>query len=113
MAKTTVTDTQNKNYTVKKIEINPDNATQVFTYKFIRDYCAIFFKKLPKDAKYVVRGLNILRDTTLKSYNDPFMTEDEYAEYTAGKVKDNTKFKYFYGFTISIRIPNEEGNLFL
>ena len=40
MAKTTVTDTQNKNYTVKKIEINPDNATQVFTYKFIRDYCA-------------------------------------------------------------------------
>ena len=70
-------------------------------------------KKLPKDAKYVVRGLNILRDTTLKSYNDPFMTEDEYDEYTAGKVKDNTKFKYFYGFTISIRIPNEEGNLFL
>ncbi len=45
-------------------------------------------KDLPKGTNYTVSGLNILRNSTLKSYNENFMTEEDYDEYTQGKVTD-------------------------
>jgi hypothetical protein len=69
-------------------------------------------KDLPEGSKVVVRSLNILRDTTLKGYNNDFMDEDTYYEYAKGKVKDDTKFKYFRNFTITVKEPNRQGNMF-
>lgn len=101
-----------KNYTKKIITIRPDKDDQVFTFKQIKKYIEEKTKDLPKDSKFFVRGLNILRDTTLKGYEDDFMTQDDYDEYSKGKVKDATKFDKFYNFTITIQQPNNQ-NMFM
>ena len=94
------------NYIKKTITIRPDKANQLFTYKQVKTYCEQVLKTLHKDSKMIVKAENILRDTTLKSYDDDFISQAEYDNYTQGKVKDATKFDKFYNFTITIREPN-------
>ena len=60
-------------------------------------------KDLPKRTNCTVSGLNLLRNSTLKSYNETFMTEQDYDEYTQGKVTDASKSDKFYDFTVTIR----------
>lgn len=94
-----------KNYIKRTLTIRPDEEDQVFTFKQIKKYVEEKMKDLPPNGRYFVRGLNILRDTTLKGYEDDFQTQDEYDEYAKGKVKDATKFDKFYNFTITIHQP--------
>ena len=96
------------NYVKKSVTVRPDKDNEVFTFQQIKKYCDEKLKSLPKGTKYVVRAENILRDTTLKGLDDDFMQEEDYDEYTKGKVKDNTKFKYFKNFTITMREPNND-----
>jgi len=94
---------ETENYMKKTITIRPDKDNQLFTFKQIKDYVTNKMKDLPKGTNYTVSGLNILRNATLKSYNENFMTEEDYDEYTQGKVTDATKFDKFYEFTVTIR----------
>ena len=94
---------ETENYIKKTITIRPDKDNQLFTFKQIKDYVTNKMKDLPKGTNYTVSGLNILRNSTLKSYNENFMTEEDYDEYTQGKVTDATKFDKFYEFTVTIR----------
>lgn len=55
-----------QNYIKSTITIRPDKDNQVFTFKQVKDFCEKKFKTLPPDTKIVVKGLNILRDTTLR-----------------------------------------------
>ncbi len=110
--KSPVTEFVTSNYTKKTITIRPDADNQVFTFKQVQEYCNKKMKDFKPDAKVVVTGLNILRNTTLKGYDDDFMSEDSYEEYAKGKVNDSSKFDKFYSFTITIR-ENHEGNLFI
>ena len=96
------------NYVKKSVTVRPDKDNEVFTFPQIKKYCHEKLKNLPEGTVYIVRALNILRDTSLKEFDDYFMTDEEYDEYTKGKVKDNTKFKYFKNFTITIREPNND-----
>jgi hypothetical protein len=100
------------NYIKRTITVRPDKDNQLFTFKQVKEFCEKKEKQLPANAKMVVRGLNILRDTTLKSYDDDFMNEDEYDEYSIGKNKDSSKFNKFFNFTITILEPNTQ-NMFL
>jgi hypothetical protein len=96
------------NFIKRTITVRPDKENQLFTFKQVKEYCEKKQKQLPENAKMIIRGLNILRDTTLKSYDDNFMTEDEYDNYSKGKVKDSSKFDKFYNFTITIIQPNNQ-----
>lgn len=95
---------QSKGFTTKSITVKPKKADGLFSFNDIKRYIE---KHMPKDKKVIVRATNILRDTTLKGYNDEFMTEDEFDDYIRGKVKDHDKFKYFYDFTVTIVEKNE------
>jgi hypothetical protein len=95
------------NYTKKTITIRPDKDNELFTFNQIKTYCNDVEKTLGKNEKMVVKGLNILKDSTLRGYNDDFMSEDEWDEYCQGKVHDSTKFNLFYNFTIVVRSPNK------
>lgn len=101
------------NYVKKTVTVRPDKENQVFTFKQIKKYCDEKLGSLPKGTKYVVRAENILRDTTLKGLDDDFMDEEDYDEYAKGKVKDDTKFKYFKNFTITMREPSNEKSMFV
>jgi hypothetical protein len=109
MRKSKVIIKKTKNYTCKTITIRPDKDDQVFTFRQVSDYCAMMTKKLEKNGgQYTVTALNILRNTTLKGYNDRFDTQEEYDEYCKKKVKDASKFDIFYSFTITVREDNDE-----
>ena len=87
-------------FTKKTLTIRPDKKNQVFTYKQEKNYSEQVLKSLPRDAKVVITGQNILRDTTLKGYNDNIMSEEEYEIYTRGKVADDSKFDKFLYITL-------------
>jgi len=53
-----------------------------------------------------VTGLNIIRNSSLKGYEDDFMDDDAWDDYYNSKVRDSTKYDKFYSFTITIRQPN-------
>ena len=59
-----------------------------------------------KDDTMVVTGLNILRNSNLKGYEDDFIDDDAWDEYCKSKVRGGAKFDKFYEFTITIRQPN-------
>ena len=103
---------QFRNFISKQVTIYPDRDDQLFDYKQVKAYVTKQTKDLPEDAHVIVRGLNILRDSTLKSYGGDMMDEEVFYEYTKGKVKDDTKFKYFRNFTITVKEPNRQGNMF-
>ena len=63
-------------------------------------------QKLGIDDRMTVTGLNILRNSSLKGYEDDFMDDEAWDEYCNSKVKDGTKYDKFYSFTITIRQPN-------
>jgi len=90
------------NYTKKTITIRPDKDNHLFTRKQIKTFCEKKIKKLGKDDRMVVTGLNILRNSNLKGYED----DDAWDEYCKEKVHNGTKFDKFYEFTITIRQPN-------
>jgi hypothetical protein len=93
-----------KSYTCKTITIRPDKDGQVFTFKQVSDYCARKEKDLEKNGgQFTVQAMNILRNTTLKGYNERFDTQEEYDEYCKNKVNDASKFDIFYSFTITLR----------
>jgi hypothetical protein len=106
MKKDPVKELATPNFIKKTITIRPDKENQLFTYKQIKKYGEQVLKTLHKDSKMIVKGENILRDTTLKGYNDDFLSQEEYDEYAQGHVKDSTKFDKFYNFTITILEPN-------
>jgi len=64
------------NYTKKTITIRPNKDDQIFTRKQIKTYCQKQKLKLGIDDRMVVTGLNILRDSSLKSYEDEFMDDE-------------------------------------
>jgi hypothetical protein len=101
-----------QNFTRKSVTIRPDKKNQVFTYKQIKKYSDQVLKTLPENSKVIITGLNILRETTLKGYNDPMMEEEEFEEYTKGKTKEASKFDKFFNFTISVYEPNKKPNYF-
>ena len=94
------------NYTKKTITIRPDKDNKWFTRKQIKEYCNKQMKKLGIDDRMTVTGLNILRNSSLKGYEDDFMDDEAWDEYCNSKVKDGTKYDKFYSFTITIRQPN-------
>jgi hypothetical protein len=106
MKKDPVKELVTPNFIKKTVTIRPDKENQLFTYKQVKSYGEQVLKTLPKDSKMIVKGENILRDTTLKGYNDDFLSQEEYDEYAQGYVKDSTKFDKFYNFTITILEPN-------
>lgn len=92
-------------FTSKQITLAPPQG-KLLTYKHIRDFCKEQQKKLPKGAIMIVRGENILRTTTLYStYGKQWDTNEEWDEYLNGTVEETDKFKAFYNFTISVKIP--------
>jgi len=42
----------------------------------------------------------------LKGYDDNFISDEDWNDYSQGKVKDSEKFNNFYNFTITIRSSN-------
>jgi len=96
------------NYTKKTITIRPDKDNQLFTRKQIKTFCEKQIKKLGKDDTMVVTGLNILRNSNLKGYEDDFMDDDAWDKYCYSKVDNGTKFDKFYEFTITVRRPNNK-----
>ena len=69
---------ENRNYITKTITIRPDEDDAVFTYDQIREYCNKKLKIERKSGtKIVIRGLNILRDTTLKGFDEDEIMEDD------------------------------------
>ena len=94
------------NYTKKTITIRPDKDNQIFTRKQIKEYCNKQMQKLGIDDRMTVTGLNILRNSSLKGYEDDFMDDDAWDDYCKSKVRDGTKYDKFYSFTITIRQPN-------
>lgn len=105
MKKDAVIIKQSNGFIQKSVTIRPDEENQIFTYKQIKAYTEKQIKKLPKGTKMIVRATNILRDTTLKGYDDDFMDENDYDEYVTGKVKNTAKFKHFFNFTVTIIEP--------
>jgi len=91
------------NYRTKTVTIRPDKDNQVFTFKQVQDYSKKQMTKLSPNADVLITGLNILRETTLKGYENDFMTQHAYDEYLKGHVEDATKFDKLYNFTIRIR----------
>jgi len=63
-------------------------------------------QKLGIDDRMVVTGMNILRNTTLKQYEDDFMDDEAWDRYCKSKAKDSSKYDKFYEFTLTIRQPN-------
>ena len=63
------------NYTKKTITIRPNKQNQLFTRKQIKDYCQKQMLKLDVNDRMVVTGLNILRNSNLKEYEDDFMDD--------------------------------------
>ena len=94
------------NYTKKTITIRPNKDNQIFTRKQIKEYCEKQMQKLGKDDRMVVTGLNILRNSSLKGYEDDFTDDDVWDEYCKGKPHGGAKLDKFYEFTITIRQPN-------
>ena len=94
------------NYKKPTITIRPDKDNKLFTRSQIKTYCNKQMQKLGIDAKMTVRGLNILRNSNLKGYEDDFMDDDAWDDYCNSKVRDGTKYDKFYSFTITIRQPN-------
>jgi hypothetical protein len=94
------------NYTKKTITIRPDKNNQLFTRKQIKEYCQKQMLKLGIDDRMTVTGLNILRNSSLKGYDDDFMNDDAWNEYCNSKVRDSSKYDKFYEFTITIRTNN-------
>jgi hypothetical protein len=105
MKKDAVVIKETNGFIQKSVTIRPDKENQIFQYKQIKAYVQEQKKKLPKGTKMIVRASNILRDTTLKGYDDDFMDEDDYDEYVKGKVKNIAKFKHFFNFTVTIIEP--------
>ena len=94
------------NYTKKTITIRPNKQNQLFSRKQIKEYCQKQMQKLGINDRMVVTGLNILRNSSLKGYEDDFMDDDAWDDYCKSKVRDGTKYDKFYEFTITIRTPN-------
>ena len=94
------------NYTKKTITIRPNKQNQLFSRKQIKEYCQKQMLKLGIDDRMTVTGLNILRNSSLKGYEDDFMDDDAWNEYYNSKARDSTKYDKFYEFTITIRQPN-------
>ena len=80
---------------------------KVMSYSAVKAYIEKKQEENP-NVRMIVRGMNILRATTLKGLNDPMMTEQEYNEYTDGKVEDNQKFKYFTNLQIVLVKMNKK-----
>jgi len=93
-------------FTKKTYIFRPEKENQVFDFKSAQKVYNKFIETVPDNSKVVVRGLNILRDTTLKGFDDEFIDEDIYDDYTKGKVANADKFKYFYNLTITVLEPN-------
>jgi hypothetical protein len=105
MKKDKVVIKETNGFVQKSVTARPDKKDQLFTFKQIKDYTNVQLKKLPKGSKVIVRATNILRDTTLKGYDNDFMDENEYDEYSKGKVADTDKFKHFFNFTVTLIEP--------
>ena len=59
---------------------------------------------MPFGSSIVVRGLNILKDTTLySSYKNEWKSEQEWDYYLQGKAEEADKFKFFHNFTIDVQ----------
>lgn len=72
----------------KKITLAPEKEGQVLTY----------------GSRIVVRGLSILKDTTLySSYKNKWKSEQEWDDYLQGKAEEADKFKFFHNFTIDVQ----------
>lgn len=99
-------------FTKKEFVFRPDKKNQVFSYDMVKRIYNEFIKSLPKNSRNVVRGLNILGDTTLKGYNQDFKTVEEYDDYIKGKVTDETKFQFFYNITITVLEDTTTENMF-
>jgi hypothetical protein len=69
----------------------------------VKDYVSKKIQDLPDGLAYTVTALNILRNSTLKMYNENFMSNEDYEEYAQGKEIDEEKFNKFYEFTVTIR----------
>lgn len=92
----------------KQISFVPEKG-KLIKYSQIKSFSEDFIKRLPKNAKVTITGLNILRNTTLYSgYSGKFKTNTEYDEYL-GKlnIDDPDKFNAFFNFTITVRIPDD------
>ena len=94
------------NYTKKTITIRPNKQNQLFSRKQIKEYCQKQMLKLGIDDRMTVTGLNILRNSSLKGYEDDFMDDDAWDDYCNSKVRDSSKYDKFYSFTITIRTNN-------
>ena len=94
------------NYTKKTITIRPNKDNQLFTRKQIKDYCEKQMLKLGINDRMVVTAMNILRNSTLKEYEDDFMDDEAWENFLFAKARDSTKYDKFYEFTITIRQPN-------
>ena len=94
------------NYTKKTITIRPNKQNQLFSRKQIKEYCQKQMQKLGIDDRMTVTGLNILRNSSLKGYEDDFMDDAAWDEYCNSKVRDSSKYDKFYSFTITIRTNN-------
>lgn len=92
-------------YIKKSVTIHPDGENQLFSLDHIRKYCTEKMKGFKEGSNVVITAMNILRETTLKGFNDDFMTDDQYDEYMNNKVDDSEKFQFFHNFTITIREP--------
>jgi hypothetical protein len=93
-----------KTYITKTITFRPDSVDGAFSLDQTLKFANIQKKKLQTDKnKIIIRCLNILRDTTLCSYNGEVMDEQHYNDYLVGKVQDTTKFQQIKTITITIK----------
>lgn len=116
-----------RNYTTKagvkirEMTVKPDSKNGVFDVADITKYVNNNLKNVAPHKRVVVRALNILGDRTLDTFNTTLkqgkdakmMSVEEYDDYLKGKLKDPTKFKHFFSFTITIyEDPDEDTFMF-
>jgi hypothetical protein len=110
--KSAVTQKKFLNFTSKEQTIYTDKDNQYFKYKTIRDFVKKQEASLPQGSKMIVRGMNILRETTLKGYNGEMMTDEQHEEYVKNKVKNTAGFEVYTNFTITVLEPSTEPSMF-
>jgi hypothetical protein len=110
--KSAVTEKRFLNFKSKEMTYYPDTKNGYFKQNKIREFYNKVKSTLPEGSKVIVRGMNIVRGTTLKGYNDDFMTDEQFEEYARGKVKNVEKFNVFKSFTITVLEPSTEPSLF-
>jgi hypothetical protein len=94
----------------RRFEVTPDPKAKYFTVQDIVDLNnTLKEEEKATGFKYFIRGLNVTRWNTFKSYDGDLEIE-EYEDYYEGKVEDTTKFEKIFKLQIQLYETKKSGN---